>query len=71
MRPLPNVVPDPAPGSRPDWPAGGSGMHAAADLSPGDVHAPGRIVIANVDDGGHFIYVRDFTGAVGWRVLMS
>ena len=34
-------------------------MHAAADLSPGDVHAPGRIVIANVDDGGHFVLTLD------------
>ena len=53
-----NIVPDMAPAWRLDWPE--DGMHTAPDLSPEDVNAlldAGRVVIANVMDGHHFVLV--------------
>ena len=55
-----NIVPDMAPAWRLDWPE--DGMHTAPDLSPEDVNAlldAGRVVIANVMDGHHFVLVLD------------
>jgi hypothetical protein len=58
------VVPNIAP-SRIAWPE--DGMHRTNDLSPSMVRAyllNGRVVIANVDNGGHFVLVTgmDWTG---------